>query len=70
MNILSWVGNTLIILGLWGMGNKRRGAFLFSIVGEGCWIAYSVFVHLWSLTFVCVIFLCLAARNYIKWGRS
>lgn len=67
---MDWIGNAFIVLGLWGIGSKRRGAFLFSIIGEAFWIAYASSIGLWSLAFICVVFLLLAARGYIKWGEA
>ena len=70
MTFLSWVGNILIVIGLWRVGSKDRNAFLFSIAGETCWIVWSALTGNWALTFICVVFNLLALRNYIKWGAS
>lgn len=70
MIALSWLGNVLIVLGLWHVAKKHWWAFLFSIVGESCWIAYSLYIHLWSLAFMCAIFAVLAARSLVLWRRE
>jgi len=70
IDILSWVGNVFICLGLWYMGDKKWWAFLFSIVGETCWVVYSIRIHMWSLAFITVIFGGLAIRNLVLWKRS
>lgn len=70
IQIISWVGNVLICLGLWHIGNKKRWAFLFSIAGETAWIIYATQIHLWSLTFICCVFWSLAIRSWVKWGKS
>jgi len=67
---MDWIGNFLICLGLWFIGDKKRWAFLFSIAGECCWIAYSLKIGLYSLAAICVVFAVLAARSYCKWGRD
>jgi hypothetical protein len=66
---LGWFGNIFIVLGLWSVGDKKRYAFLFSIVGETIWVIYAVLLGLWDLAFACVLFDALAIRNWIKWGK-
>lgn len=70
MGYLSWIGNLFIVIGLWRIGYKDRNAFLFSIIGETLWIAWSVLTHNWSLAFICTVFNVLALRNYLKWGKA
>lgn len=66
--LLGWVGNVSIVLGLWGIGNKNRKAFLFSMVGETAWIVKSILTSQWDLAFICCVFCALAIRSYIKWN--
>jgi hypothetical protein len=68
--MLGWIGNLFIVAGLWGIGNKWRPAFLFSIVGEAAYILRSYLVQDWALFAICWIFLIMAIRGYIKWGNS
>jgi len=68
MVTLSWIGNFFIVAGLWGIGNKRRHAFLLSIAGESAWIAVAYMRHDWALASVCTIFLLMAIRGWIKWA--
>lgn len=65
-----WVGNVLIVAGLYGVGNHNRKAFLFSIAGEGFWIAASYQGHNWALLSICIVFLLMALRGYVKWGQE
>lgn len=65
--ILGWAGNAAIVAGLWGIGNGARKAFIFSMVGEGCWIVKSAVARQWDLTFICCVFFALAVRSYAKW---
>jgi len=67
---MDWIGNLFIVLGLWGIGDKRRGAFVLSMIGEGCWIVFSLRSGLYSLALICVVFFGMAARSWWKWGRS
>ena len=67
--MLGWFGNILIVVGLWGVGNRQRRAFLFSIAGEAVWVLHAANQQLWDLASVCVVFLVMAIRGYIKWGQ-
>jgi hypothetical protein len=68
--LLGWLGNIAITAGLWGIGNRRRGAFWFSMVGEAAWIVKSVAAGMWDLAFICCVFFALAVRSYIKWNKN
>lgn len=68
--MLGWIGNALIMVGLWRMGDKSRSAFLFSIAGETAWCANAYLRRDWALTTICLVFNIMALRNYIKWGKS
>lgn len=64
---MGWIGNIFICIGLWFIGDKKRFAFLFSIVGESIWVAYSISIEMYDLAAICVVFALLAARSYMKW---
>lgn len=68
--MLGWIGNIFIVAGLWGVGNRSRNAFLLSITGETFWIANAYLRADWALTSICVVFLLMAVRGYVKWGKS
>lgn len=68
--VIAWIGNLFIVAGLWGVGSKNRGAFLFSVVGETAYIARSYFLHDWALLAICCVFWAMALRGYILWGRQ
>lgn len=68
--MLGWIGNLFIVAGLWGVGNKRRGAFGFSVAGEILWTGNAALRHDWALATICVVFSVLAVRSYIKWGQD
>jgi len=64
---MDWIGNILIVLGLWLAGNKWKYAFVFSFFGETLWTIYAIQIKLWSLAIVCAIFALIALRNVLKW---
>ena len=66
--MLGWIGNIFIVAGLWGVGNRARNAFIFSIIGESFWIANAYLRTDWALTSICVVFLLMAVRGWVKWG--
>jgi hypothetical protein len=68
--MLAWIGNLLIVVGLYKIGDKWRHAFLFSIAGELLYIARSVAAKDWALAFICVVFCAMAFRNWVKWGED
>lgn len=68
--LLGWLGNIFIVIGLWKIADKWRNAFLFSIVGESAWIAKSLITQDYALAFICTVFNIMAFRSYIKWGRD
>jgi hypothetical protein len=68
--LAGWTGNVFIVVGLWGVGNKRRGAFWCSMIGEACYIWRSYIARDPALGFVCVVFLLMALRGYVLWGRE
>lgn len=67
---MDWLGNVLIVIGLWRIGDKDRNAFIYSILGEACWIIFSFQHALYSLALICGVFLIMATRNWLKWRRE
>jgi hypothetical protein len=68
--MFGWFGNVAICLGLYGVGNKRRGAFLFTMVGEVLFMAHTGLRGDWAVFVACTIFLVLAVRSYVLWGKE
>lgn len=70
MNLIPWIGNLFIVLGLWKLGSKNRKAFIFSMLGEATWVLYATSIRMWPMAFICVVFFTLAARNFVVWGQE
>ena len=64
---MGWVGNVFIVIGLYFIGEKKRWAFLFSVVGELIWCLFSLYKQQYDLAFICAVFCALALRSWIKW---
>ena len=62
MIFLGWIGNILIVIGLWRIGSKKRDAFLWQAVGEVSWVVKSTYYEQWDLAFMCSVFTVLAVR--------
>ena len=69
---LGWIGNIFLIWGIWEIGNRRRFAHILTVVGEVAWIGKCLLStpKMWDLAIICTIFLVLAARCWIKWGKE
>jgi hypothetical protein len=65
---MGWIGNVLIVVGLWKIGNRQRSAFLYTLSGEAVWVIYSISLGMWDLAAICIVFAALAVRNYVKWA--
>jgi hypothetical protein len=67
---MTWIGNIFIVLGLYLIGEKKRVAFVFSMIGELIWMFASVHKGMWDLAVITAVFFLLALINYIKWGKA
>ena len=67
---MGWVGNVLIVVGLWLVGDKKRSAFVFTTFGESVWGVYALYKHMYDLAFICAVFALLALRNWFKWAKD
>ena len=70
LSAIAWLGNILIIVGLYKIGNKQRSAFIWSICGESVWTTSALLTGNWALAFICTVFNLMAVRSYIKWGKD
>lgn len=68
--IMGWIGNVILILGLWSVGNKVRSCFIYTVIGEVLWVIYAVHNRQWDLVTICAVFAVMAIRNFIKWGSD
>lgn len=66
--MLGWIGNAFIVAGLWGVGNKRRGAFILTGIGEVIWVVRAILQPDYALAAICIVFAVLAVRSYVRWG--
>jgi hypothetical protein len=67
--MFGWIGNLLIIIGLYGIGDKKRNALWFSMAGEIAYIIHTALVRDWAIFAAAWIFLTMVIRAYINWGK-
>jgi len=67
--VIGWIGNVFIVVGLYGVGNKRRGAFVLTAIGELVWVAHATLRADWALAAICIVFAVMAVRSYVLWGK-
>lgn len=67
---MTWFANFLIVIQIWGIGNKWRPAFLFGAAGEGIWTVCAAVNGQYDLAAICGLFVIMALFNYRKWGRD
>lgn len=68
--LFTWIGDIFIVAGAWGVGSRRRGAFGLTMIGECLWIAEATRRQDWALVFICGVFILLAIRSVVLWGRA
>ena len=68
--MLGWLGNVLILLGVWLLAERRRVAWLLTIAGNAVWLSQSVRAKMPDLVFIQSTMVILAARNYWLWRRA
>ena len=66
--MLGWIGNILILVGVWNLGNRKRIAFLFAMAGESLWLVNALAAGWFDLAFISLVAVGMACRNWIKWG--
>lgn len=68
--MLDWIGNIFLVVGSFLLGYRLRRAFLLIAFGEFVWLFRSYQLGSWDMLFICALFLILAIKNYIDWGRE
>jgi len=65
--MLAWMGNALILISVWRLGNIQRDAWLWAIVGNILWTVYGVQHGLWCIVFIDGVMTLIAIRNWRLW---
>ena len=70
MAFLGWLAGGLHVLGVIGVGNRRRGAFWLCIVGSMAWIVQASLTANPGLAASNAVFVALNLRAWALWGRE
>lgn len=72
--MIGWLANLLMWFGSYSVGEKRRYGFVCQLVGNGLWAYIGAFGKAEesraALIGVSVVFCCLYAVNFWKWGKK
>lgn len=67
INVLSWGGCGLLLLGLRLIGDQKRLGFWIASVAELMWIAWGLLTHSYALVAMSLAILVMYARAIWKW---
>ncbi len=67
---MGWLGNFLVILGTWQVGNKRRWGFLALLASCFCWGAVGYQKGMLDLVFIEAVLGIVSVRNYLRWKKK
>ena len=68
MIIVPWTGDLLLLISVWRLGNKCKDGWLFSLVGNLCWLSYGISETIWAAVFISSVMVALAICNWRKWN--
>lgn len=64
---MAWIGNVLILVSIWRLGNKHRDAWWWSVAGNVFWTVFGITEGIWSIVFIDSVMIVIAVRNWSKW---
>jgi hypothetical protein len=67
--MIQWIGNILIVIGLWKLGSQKRNAFWFLIAGNVPWLYYGFTHSMWGLVFIYCVFTFTSVRSLVLWKK-
>lgn len=68
--IIQFLTMTLLLVGLWLMGDKRLKGPALTTVAEVFTTIVGVTHHTWSITIIGAVLSFVQARNFFKWKRE
>lgn len=67
---LQALATTLLLFGLWHMGDHRRIGPLLAAVSEVLWVGVGLWHSIWGLVVLSVILGIVQGRNFLNWHRD
>lgn len=70
MTILGLLAGALHVAGVWGVGSRRRGAFLLLTAGSLAWIVHAALALNPGLGLSNAVFVALNLRGWARWKQD
>lgn len=70
MNALGWIGDGLLVGGVWFLSEKKRWAFLVQATGSLVWGINGYLTGMWNLVALNIVFIAIGIRGYYTWKSS
>ena len=67
---LDWLGMIMVLLCVYYIGNKKRYAFIFGLIGCLIWIYVNHMANIIPAVLLNIVLFILYLRGYIKWGKD
>lgn len=67
---MGWIGTALIVLGRYRLGGRHSDAFIFSGLGDLCWLSVGYTANHYDMIALSGVLLSLNAVNYYRWTRA
>ena len=68
--IVQFLATTLLLSGLWIMGNKKLIGVLMVVIAEGFTTAVGIMYGTWSIIVIGICLTVVQGRNFIKWKKE
>lgn len=68
--IFMWGAVGLSILGKIANNKRRRWCFIIWIIGDSLWVAYDLYLEVYSQAALMFVYLCLAVWGWYEWGKK
>lgn len=70
MNTLGWIGDALLVGGIWFLSEKKRWAFLVSAVGSVVWGVNGYTSGMWDLVALNIVFIAINIKGFVGWKKE
>ena len=67
---MGWVGSVLLVISIWLVGNKKRKAFIFGVLGNLFWAISGYQKDMNDLIVISLIMVVFNAVGWFKWGSE
>lgn len=68
--LVQFFATTLLLFGLWIMGNKKLIGVLMVVVAEGFTTVVGIMYGTWSIIVIGICLMIVQGRNFFKWRKE